>query len=59
MEQVGGSASLLIITVMRICEPVFPIPYVFGPSGSESGSIIYLYGSGSESFHQQEKKLKP
>ncbi len=30
-----------------------PDPYVFGPPGSASGSVIYLYGSGS--FHQQAK----
>ncbi len=27
-------------------------------SGSASGSVIYLYGSGSGSFHQQAKKMK-
>ncbi len=33
--------------------------YVFGPPGSTSGSVINLYGSGSdsESFHQPAKKL--
>ncbi len=32
----------------------------FGPTGSASGSVIYLYrsGSGSRSFHQQAKKWR-
>jgi hypothetical protein len=36
-----------------------PDPYVFGPPGSGSGLVIYLYGSrfgsGSGSFRQQAK----
>jgi hypothetical protein len=38
--------------------------YVFGPTGSASGPVIYMYGSGSgsgsgsRSFYQQEKKLR-
>ncbi len=31
-------------------------PYVFGPPGSASGSVSYLYGSGF--VHQQAKKLR-
>jgi hypothetical protein len=34
-----------------------PDPYVFEPPGS--GSLIILYESGSGSFHQQAKNLKP
>ncbi len=33
-----------------------PDPFNFGPSGSPSGSVIYVYGSGS--FHQQAKKWR-
>ncbi len=33
-----------------------PDPYIFGPPGSSPGSVIYLYGPGSGSFHQQAKK---
>jgi hypothetical protein len=33
-----------------------PDPYVFGPPGSASGSVNFLYGSGS--FHQQAKQLR-
>ncbi len=33
-------------------------PYVFGPPGINSGSVIYLYGSGSRTFHQEAKKFK-
>ncbi len=31
-------------------------PYVFRPPGSESGSVVYFYVSGS--FHQQAKKFR-
>jgi hypothetical protein len=40
----------------RLEEAVSQDPCVFGPPGSASGSVIYLYGS--ESFHQQAKKLR-
>jgi hypothetical protein len=30
-------------------------PFYFGPSGSASRYVIYLYGSGSGSFYQQAK----
>ncbi len=33
-------------------------PYVCGPPGSASGFVIYLYRSGSGSFHHQAKKLR-
>jgi len=32
-----------------------PDPYVFGPPGSASGSVIHKYGSGSGFFHHQAK----
>ncbi len=35
---------------------IMPDPYVFGPPWSSFGSVIYLYGPGSGSFHQQAKK---
>ncbi len=41
---------------LRCLQSSVPDPYIFGSLGSASGSVIYLYGSGSGSFHQQAKK---
>ncbi len=35
-----------------------PDPHVFGPPGTESGTISRMYGSGSGSFNQQAKKVR-
>jgi hypothetical protein len=41
-----------IITVTSsVQDPEPQDPYVFGPPGSASGSVIYLYRYGSGSFH--------
>ncbi len=45
------SSCLLMLFLTSVHDP-----YVVGLLGSASGSVIYLYGSGSGSFRQQAKK---
>jgi hypothetical protein len=53
--KIRKSIDFAIILTSSVPNPDPWDPYVFRPPGSASGSIIYLYGSGSGSLHQQAK----